>query len=179
MICEAPFQNSTGCEVQAKKSEYLSFILPHLIHLVLTLSLSNLCSRKVSTPSKMQISTLNLALISFAVLPSAFAASSCTSSTSLSWPPVGECNNPNKYPTAVQTCRACCLNDQPCFTACLKAAGIGARDIASEVREVSGRAIALTCGTNEGCYRYTDGSLLCLNLGTGKLLNFCRMRIES
>jgi hypothetical protein len=136
-------------------------------HIVL---LSNLYAQTTSPSSKMHFSNPALPLILLTLLPSAFAAGTCASSGSLSWPPVGECNVPNKYPTAVQTCRACCLNDQPCFTACLKAAGIGARNTAqgkTEAREVAGRAVALTCGTNEGCYRYTDGSLLCLNLGTG------------
>jgi hypothetical protein len=132
--------------------------------------LSKLYPQTASPSSNTHFPTRTLTLTILAILPYAFAAGTCASSGSLSWPPVGECNVPNKYPTAVQTCRACCLNDQPCFTACLKAAGIGARDTAqgeTEAREVAGRAVALTCATNEGCYRYTDGSLLCLNLGTG------------
>jgi hypothetical protein len=67
------------------------------------------------------------------------------------------------------------MNDQPCFTACLKAGGLRKRDTIDEQsvgtietkRESNRRAITLNCDTNENCYKYTDGSLLCLNLGTG------------
>jgi hypothetical protein len=62
------------------------------------------------------------------------------------------------------------MNDQPCFTACLKAGGLRRRETVIETTselEVERRAGALTCEGNEGCYKYTDGSLLCLNLGTG------------
>jgi hypothetical protein len=115
-------------------------------------------------------------LLSF--ISSTAADGTCSSSGSRAWPPVGDCSKPSKFDTAVQTCRACCLNDQPCFTACLKGAGLGTRDIVEDEfrgtietkRELGSRAIALSCGTNENCYKYTDGSLLCLNLGTGTLL---------
>jgi hypothetical protein len=111
------------------------------------------------------------------LISSTAAAGTCSSSGARAWPPVGDCSTPSKFDTAVQTCRACCLNDQPCFTACLKAAGIGTRDVLGDEtrstihmkRELGSRAIALTCDTNENCYKYTDGSLLCLNLGTGTI----------
>ncbi|KAH7390644.1 hypothetical protein BKA66DRAFT_548069 [Pyrenochaeta sp. MPI-SDFR-AT-0127] len=107
--------------------------------------------------------------------PFTVAASTCTSSGSLPWPPVGDCSKTPKYDTAVQSCRACCMNDAVCFQACLKAAGLGKRDAIGEQfrsaiqteRGLSSRAIELSCGTNENCYKFTDGSLLCLNLGTG------------
>jgi len=114
------------------------------------------------------------------------AAGTCTSSGSLSWPPAKDCVTTPKYPTLVQTCRACCMNDQPCFTACLKAGGLRKRDAIGEpshgnIRrrsEVERRAVALNCETNENCYKFTDGSLLCLNLGTGMstVLNPIRSR---
>jgi hypothetical protein len=117
------------------------------------------------------------ALSLLSLISSTAAAGTCSSSGARAWPPVGDCSTPSKFDTAVQTCRACCLNDQPCFTACLKAAGIGTRDVVGEEfrstiqmkREFGSRAIALTCDTNENCYKYTDGSLLCLNLGTGTI----------
>lgn len=117
--------------------------------------------------------TAALSLLS--LISSTAAAGSCSSSGARSWPPVGDCSKPSKFDTAVQTCRACCLNDQPCFTACIKNAGLGTRDVDSEKslgiiqtkRELYSRAIPLSCGTNENCYKYTDGDLLCLNLGTG------------
>lgn len=67
------------------------------------------------------------------------------------------------------------MNDQPCFTACLKAGGLGKRSVDSEMslgvvpqaRGLGKRAVDLTCEVNEGCYQFTDGSLLCLSLGTG------------
>jgi hypothetical protein len=67
------------------------------------------------------------------------------------------------------------MNNADCFQACLKAAGLGKRDAIGEPfhgtiqtkRRLDSRAIALNCGTNEDCYKFTDGSLLCLNLGTG------------
>lgn len=103
------------------------------------------------------------------------AATTCTSSGALSWPPVGDCSTPSKFDTIVETCRACCLNDADCFQACLKAAGLGTRDAMGpsdlgaipNTRGLSGRADTLSCDVNEGCYQFTDGSLLCLNLGTG------------
>jgi len=106
---------------------------------------------------------------------SASAAGTCTSSDALSWPPVVDCAVPGKFDTIVQNCRACCMNDQPCFTACLKAGGLGRRSPASEMslgvvpeaRGLRKRAVDLTCAVNEGCYQFTDGSLLCLSLGTG------------
>lgn len=117
---------------------------------------------------------LSLSLASFAA-----AAGTCTSAGSISWPPVGDCSNGGtKYPTAVQTCRACCLNDGPCLTKCYKEAGIGPNVVssrsvgASKEKRLTSRAIDLSCGTNENCYKYTDGSLLCLNLGTGKFAIF-------
>jgi hypothetical protein len=113
------------------------------------------------------------------------AAGTCASSGSLSWPPVGDCSGV-KYPTAVQNCRACAMNNADAFTACLKAAGIGKRDTIGEQfystietkRGLGSRAIALTCGTNEGCYKFTDGSLLCLNLGTGMFKTFTSSRVR-
>lgn len=122
--------------------------------------------------------TYAAALPLLSLISSTAAAGTCSSSAARSWPPVGDCSTPSKFDTTVQTCRACCLNDQPCFTACLKAAGLSTRDVVGEEsrssiqtkRELSDRAIALSCGTNENCYKYTDGSLLCLNLGTGILL---------
>ncbi|KAH6642050.1 hypothetical protein C7974DRAFT_372045 [Boeremia exigua] len=121
----------------------------------------------------MHTSTSLLALV-LPVLAS--AAGTCTSSGSIAWPPVGDCATPGKFDTAVQNCRACCMNDQPCFTTCLKAAGIGRRSTADETfsgfvpdaRGLGRRAVDLTCDVNEGCYKFTDGSLLCLSLGTGK-----------
>jgi hypothetical protein len=67
------------------------------------------------------------------------------------------------------------MNDAPCFQTCLKAAGLGKRDAMGEQfgstiptkRGLSSRAITLNCVGNENCYKFTDGSLLCLNLGTG------------
>jgi hypothetical protein len=98
------------------------------------------------------------------------AAGPCTTSGALSWPPAKDCVTTPKYPSLVQTCRACCMNDQPCFTACLKAGGLRRRETVIETKselEMERRAGTLTCEGNEGCYKYTDGSLLCLNLGTG------------
>ncbi|KAJ8119097.1 hypothetical protein OPT61_g67 [Boeremia exigua] len=104
----------------------------------------------------------------------ASAAGTCTKSGSLSWPPVGDCATPGKFDTIVQNCRACCMNDAPCFQSCLKAGGLARRGAASEtslgvIPEVRGleKRIDLTCAVNEGCYQFTDGSLLCLSLGTG------------
>lgn len=105
----------------------------------------------------------------------ASAAGTCTSSGALAWPPVGDCATPGKFDTLVQNCRACCLNDGPCFSACLKAGGLDRRSAASEpslgvvpeARGLGQRAVDLTCVENEGCYQFTDGSLLCLSLGTG------------
>jgi hypothetical protein len=154
---------------QAEAHEYITISSAHPFGAPPTYPLHPLFT--ISPDMHFPAPALAFALLS--LLPSTLAAGTCASSGSLAWPPVGECNTPNKYPTAVQTCRACCLNDQPCFTACLKAAGIGARDVLPtagmiEATEVKKRAVALTCATNEGCYKFTDGSLLCLNLGTGR-----------
>jgi hypothetical protein len=118
---------------------------------------------------------LILAAVSLSLLHLTTAVGTCSSSGALAWPPVGDCATPGKFDTIVQNCRACCLNDGPCFTTCLKAGGLRKRDTVGEQffgamrekRELTGRAIALSCTTNEGCYKFTDGSLLCLNLGTG------------
>jgi hypothetical protein len=109
------------------------------------------------------------------------AAGTCTSSGSKSWPPVGDCSasSATRYPTAVQICRACCLNDGDCFQKCAKTAGIGKRETAGDLffgairekRELASRAVDLSCTGNEDCYKFTDGSLLCLDLGTGKFEN--------
>lgn len=105
----------------------------------------------------------------------ASASGTCTKSSSLSWPPVGDCATPGKFDTLVQNCRACCMNDAPCFQTCLKAGGLSRRSASGEISlgvipELRGqgkRAVDLTCAVNEGCYKFTDGSLLCLSLGTG------------
>ncbi|KAL6705597.1 hypothetical protein ACN47E_006544 [Coniothyrium glycines] len=67
------------------------------------------------------------------------------------------------------------MNDAPCFDTCLKAGGLGPRSadgetslgVIPEVRGLGKRAEGLNCDVNEGCYKFTDGSLLCLSLGTG------------
>jgi hypothetical protein len=130
------------------------------------------------SPSKvlpmMQLLLTTLAL-SLWLLPFTAAASTCTSSGALTWPPVGDCSQTDKYGSIVQNCRACCLNDSNCFQTCAKAAGLRKRDTIGEQffgairekRELTTRAITLSCVSLEGCYKYTDGSLLCLNLGTG------------
>ncbi|KAF2128249.1 hypothetical protein P153DRAFT_432605 [Dothidotthia symphoricarpi CBS 119687] len=103
------------------------------------------------------------------------ASGTCTSSGSLSWPPVGDCSITPKYDTTIQNCRACSMNDADAFQACLKASGLRKRDTTSEhffgailrKKELKSRVVALSCEVHEGCYKFTDGSLLCLNLGTG------------
>jgi hypothetical protein len=118
------------------------------------------------------LQTLSLSLF---LLPFTRAAGTCSSSGSLSWPPVGDCSVPSKWSTIGEICRACCLNDGDCFQTCVKSSGLRKRhpigqDIFGairEKRELTSRVVALTCDVNEGCYQYTDGSLLCLNLGTG------------
>ncbi|KAF2669429.1 hypothetical protein BT63DRAFT_455413 [Microthyrium microscopicum] len=116
-------------------------------------------------------STLILSLITLTT-----AAGTCSSSGSMSWPPVGDCATPSRFDTTVQTCRACCMNDADCFSRCLKAGGLARRDTIGAqffgaIKEKRNaelvRRATLTCVTNEGCYKFTDGSLLCLNLGTG------------
>jgi hypothetical protein len=122
----------------------------------------------------MQLILTTLSL-SFSLLHLTTAAGTCTSSGSLSWPPVEDCSTPSKFSTAVQTCRACCLNDGDCFNICIKSSGLRKRDTIGErffgaireKRDLASRAITLSCDVNEGCYKFTDGSLLCLNLGTG------------
>jgi hypothetical protein len=124
----------------------------------------------------MQLILANL-LGLLSLLPFAAASGTCTSSGSLSWPPVGDCSLPPKFETSVQNCRACCMNDASCFQVCLKSSGLRKRDTLgepffgdiSEKRELRSRVVALSCAVNEGCYKFTDGSLLCLNLGTGML----------
>lgn len=67
------------------------------------------------------------------------------------------------------------MNDADCFQVCAKAGGLRKRDTIGEQffgairekRDLTSRVVALSCDTNEGCYMFTDGSLLCLNLGTG------------
>lgn len=67
------------------------------------------------------------------------------------------------------------MNDLTCFQACLKAAGLDKRDAGGdtigEKRGLTSRAVTLNCVGTEGCYEFTDGSLLCLDLGTGMLYN--------
>lgn len=68
------------------------------------------------------------------------------------------------------------MNDGDCLQACYKAGGLKRRDTISaqsygavpERRQTERRADPLNCVAQEGCYKFTDGSLLCLNLGTGK-----------
>jgi hypothetical protein len=113
--------------------------------------------------------------LSLSLLPFTAAAGTCSASGALSWPPVGDCSVPSKFGTAVQSCRACCMNDADCFQVCIKSSGLRKRDTigeqfvgaVGEKRELTDRAVALNCAVNEGCYKFTDGSLLCLNLGTG------------
>jgi hypothetical protein len=125
-------------------------------------------------------------LLSISLQPFVKAAGTCSSSGSLSWPPVGDCSTPLKFDTLVENCRACCLNDGDCFQVCLKAGGITKRETSGEqfvgaVKEKRGltnRAITLNCAVNEGCYKFTDGSLLCLNLGTGEFVTFAFSTIQ-
>jgi hypothetical protein len=127
---------------------------------------------KVLPTMQLLLTSLTLSL---SLLPFITAAGTCTSSGALSWPPVGDCSKTDKYGSIVQNCRACCLNDGNCFQTCAKTAGLRKRDTIGEQffgairekRELTTRAIALSCVGLEGCYKYTDGSLLCLNLGTG------------
>lgn len=116
-----------------------------------------------------------LAAISVYLLPLASAAGACTNSGALAWPPVGDCPKADKYGTITANCRACCLVDYKCFNTCTKNGGLRRRDATGEQvfavrkREVTSRAIALSCVGVERCYKYTDGDLLCLNLATGNL----------
>ncbi|KAF2627094.1 hypothetical protein BU25DRAFT_469511 [Macroventuria anomochaeta] len=114
-------------------------------------------------------------LLSLSLSSLTLASGTCTSTNTLSWPPVGNCAIPGKFDTIVQNCRACCMNNANCFQTCLKAGGLRRRGaigeqsfgISRDTGELRSRAVALSCEVNEGCYKYTDGGLLCLNLGTG------------
>lgn len=120
-----------------------------------------------------------------AVLVPVTVASSCKASSALSWPPAytpgggggsggGSCKPASPTGSIVDACADCCGNDQDCLQACLKAAGLGRRGVEAEVVGRDGGSTPglharadLQCSDSEECYKYTDGSLLCLDLTTG------------
>lgn len=118
-----------------------------------------------------QIPSLMLAALPIAL------ATTCTTSTSKSWPANNDFSSAGftgggAFGGAqdVQGCADFCKQDQDCVTKCLalimqgqcNAVGGSACD-----KTRKGKRDTLDCTSDETCYQYTDGSLLCLSLKSG------------
>ncbi|KAI0103782.1 hypothetical protein GGR51DRAFT_241101 [Nemania sp. FL0031] len=82
-------------------------------------------------------------------------ATACTQSTAIDWPSTSSGSDP---------CADYCGNDADCLQACYEEAEQGQCNAVG----CSDKRATFTCESDETCFRYTDGSLLCLNVATGE-----------
>jgi len=108
---------------------------------------------------KLSRGTVLLGLVSF-------SHAVCNSASSKAWPVVLSPDD-----TAVEACHKSCINElimlskqSYCLQKCLYLAGLGPDNV--ETRALVAR-VTLTCTSKETCYKYTDGSFLCLDPDTG------------
>jgi len=108
---------------------------------------------------KLSRGTVLLGLVSF-------SHAVCNSASSKAWPVVISPDD-----TAVEACHKSCINElimlskqSYCLQKCLYLAGLGPDTV--ETRALVAR-VTLTCTSKETCYKYTDGSFLCLDPDTG------------
>ncbi|KAI1132550.1 hypothetical protein F5Y10DRAFT_292953 [Nemania abortiva] len=82
-------------------------------------------------------------------------ATACTESNAIDWPSIGSGDD---------ACANYCGNDADCLQACYEEAEQGQCNAVG----CSDKRSTFTCETDETCFRYTDGTLLCLNAATGE-----------
>ncbi|KAI1311417.1 hypothetical protein F5Y03DRAFT_343062 [Xylaria venustula] len=104
-----------------------------------------------------------------ALVPLAFATE-CTQSNAIDWPTTssgspgsGSGSGSGSGGGSGDPCADYCGNDAACLQACYEEAEQGQCNAVG----CSDKRSAFTCATDEACFRYTDGSLLCLNTETG------------
>ncbi|KAJ2974544.1 hypothetical protein NUW58_g8626 [Xylaria curta] len=87
------------------------------------------------------------------------AATECTQSNAIDWPFTSSGGS-----SGGDACADYCGKDAACLEACYAVAQEGQCNAAG----CSNKRATFTCESNETCFRYTDGSLLCLNTKTGE-----------
>ncbi|KAI0877983.1 hypothetical protein GGS24DRAFT_444933 [Hypoxylon argillaceum] len=93
-----------------------------------------------------------LALVPLAV------ATACTESNAIDWPYISGGDD---------ACANYCGNDSACLQACYAEAEQGQCNAVG----CSDKRSTLDCASDETCFRYTDGALLCLNAATGEYVD--------
>ncbi|KAI0521862.1 hypothetical protein F5B22DRAFT_643447 [Xylaria bambusicola] len=91
------------------------------------------------------------------VVPLAIA-SECTQSSAIDWP---------FAPAGSDACANYCGNDSACLQACYETAQQGQCNAVG----CEDKRATFECASDEVCFRYTDGSLLCLNGDTGEYVD--------
>ncbi|KAF2963127.1 hypothetical protein GQX73_g10443 [Xylaria multiplex] len=83
-------------------------------------------------------------------------ATACTQSNAIDWPFTS---------SGSDACADYCGNDAACLETCYEIAEEGQCNAVGCSEE---KRATFTCASDETCFRYTDGSLLCLNAETGE-----------
>ncbi|KAI0966808.1 hypothetical protein F4678DRAFT_267204 [Xylaria arbuscula] len=96
-----------------------------------------------------------------ALVPLAFATE-CTQSNAIDWPSISSGSGSGSG--SGDPCADYCGNDAACLQACYEEAEQGQCNAVG----CSEKRSTFTCASDETCFRYTDGSLLCLNTKTNE-----------